>query len=270
MLDAAIGSLRSDGLAVGLEQVSFEDAIRAADVSRTAAYRCWPNKNAFLADLAVELAEIAVPVVATRSGQATELIRSVVARNADRLTSPSDRAEILEEVVRVTATDDFNADRAETVRWRTYLALVMSVESLPAGDLRTKVAAAVARADDLLLDRLAGNYRELVEFFGFTARIDYRSLAAIGLAMMRGLVIGEMVRPGTATDEHDEGIPAIAFAALVRSSVELNEAGPWDEATAAAKVARLRDVDLFPVTKAAVAEVPEDKVGPAEGWKAKA
>lgn len=245
VLDAAISALRSDGLAFGLERVSFEDAIRAADVSRTAAYRRWPHKDAFLADLAVELAELAIPVVPTRASDATLLIRAVVEKSIHRLATPAGRRDVLDEVVRVTAADDFNADRVETVRWRTYFALVMSVESMPEGDLRTKVAAAVTRADDLLVDRIADNYRRVVEYFGFRVRGDYRSLATIGLALMRGLVIGEMVKPGTVIGAPEDQLPAVAFATLIRSAVEVDDDATWDAETLDAKVAALEVDDLF-------------------------
>ena len=69
----------------GLDHLSFEDAIREADVSRTAAYRCWPHKDAFLADLAVELAEQAIPATPTRGTRGTAMIRTIVTAHAGRV-----------------------------------------------------------------------------------------------------------------------------------------------------------------------------------------
>jgi hypothetical protein len=50
-------------------------------------------------------------------------------------------------------------------------------ELVPADGLRDRVAATLTAADDLLTDRIAGSYRRLVEFFGFRATTDYRTLA---------------------------------------------------------------------------------------------
>lgn len=241
MLDAALAELRAGGLAVGLERVNFEDAIRAADVSRTAAYRHWPHKDAFLADLVVELAGVAIPVAATRSRRSTALIRSVVGDHGNRLHGTEERGRVLEAVVRAAATDDFAIGRTEQEQWGSYLILMMSVQSMPAGELREKVSAAVAGADDRLIDRIAGNYRRLVEFFDYRATVDYRELAAIGLAMLRGLVIGGMARDGAEAGD----TPGIAFAALVAAAVEPDGQHPWDEARVAAKLAELDVDDLF-------------------------
>lgn len=119
---------------------------------------------------------------------------------------------------------------------------MMSVQSMPAGELRQKVSAAVTGADDRLINRIAGNYRCLVEFFGYRAGVDYRELAEVGLAMMRGLVIGQLAR-----DRVEVGnAPELAFAALVAAAVEAGAASAdWDEATVQAKLAELDADDLF-------------------------
>ncbi len=56
MLAAAVDQVNAAGLTVSLDHLSFEAVIDAADVSRTAAYRRWPNKELFLTDLVRELA----------------------------------------------------------------------------------------------------------------------------------------------------------------------------------------------------------------------
>ena len=56
MLRAAVAMVHHAGLTVSLDHISFEDVIRDADVSRSAAYRRWPYKDLFFGDLVEELA----------------------------------------------------------------------------------------------------------------------------------------------------------------------------------------------------------------------
>lgn len=56
MLSAALELLAERGVTVGLDGLLLEDVIRRADVSRTSAHRRWPTRDAFLADVLLEVA----------------------------------------------------------------------------------------------------------------------------------------------------------------------------------------------------------------------
>lgn len=241
VLDTAVATATSAGVTVGLDGLSFEDAIRAADVSRTAAYRCWPHKDAFLADVAVALAERAIPATATRNRHGTTMIRSIVTEHADRLATVAGRSQVLDIVVRHTAEDDFDMDRQEAARWQTYLAVLMSLQTMPAGTLRDRVTAAVGDADDRFVARLIDSYRRIAEFFGFRATVDYQVLAAIGVALMRGLVMGDLARP----DRTHGDLPAVAFGSLISSNIEPFDTEDWDQETITNKLAQLSAPDMF-------------------------
>lgn len=245
VLHSAVRAAGAGGLTVGLDHLSFEEAIRDADVSRTAAYRCWPHKEAFLADLVVALAEQAIPAAPTRNVHGTTLVRTTVADHADQLATVEGRRQVLDRVVRVTAADDFDLDRAELARWRTYLALVMSLQTMTPGPLRDKVAAAVADADRRLVARVARNYRRIMEILGFTATVEDSTLAGIGIALMRGLVIGDLASPTAAADRSRLELPATAFAAVIAEYVEPCDSSPWDAMSVSAKLAELEVEDLF-------------------------
>jgi len=60
-LRAAVAMVHHAGLTVSLDHISFEDVIRDADVSRSAAYRRWPYKDLFYGDLIEELAKEGAP-----------------------------------------------------------------------------------------------------------------------------------------------------------------------------------------------------------------
>jgi len=56
MLQTALDLVESQGLTVSLDHLSLENVITHADVSRSSAYRRWPYKDLFLADLLVAVA----------------------------------------------------------------------------------------------------------------------------------------------------------------------------------------------------------------------
>lgn len=229
ILEAARARVLSDGAGTGLENVRLEDAIRDADVSRTAAYRCWPGREDFLPDLLAALAEDALPVASTRNAQATALLRSVVGEDAARLRTVEMRRELLRQVVAAAADEDLRADREERGRWRLFLTLALAVPALPEGEARDRAAAAVAAAEETVLQRLEANYRRLLELFGFTA-VDtdgaggtgYRRLARIGLALMRGYVVGNYAGSG------DEAAGE-AYVLLVDAATRPVDTADWDD-----------------------------------------
>lgn len=245
MLDTAASGLAANGLTAGLNHLSFEEIVKVSGVSRAAAYRCWPHKNEFLADLVVELSHRAIPVEATRNEHAATFLGRLVRQAPEQMADPDGRARLLDRVVRATAADDFDLDKGEIVRWRTYLALVMSAHQMRGSELGHRVAEAIETADEQLTARLAMNYRRILEFFGFRPRIDYATLAAIGLALMRGLVLGELVRPNPATSDLVHSTPAIAFAGLVVAHTEVDDTADWDDARIEAKLRGLEVADYF-------------------------
>ena len=87
MLAAAVDQINAAGLTVSLDHLSFEAVISAADVSRTAAYRQWPNKELFLNDLVRELARAATPRAVVENAS-WGLISGLVLADADAPRRP--------------------------------------------------------------------------------------------------------------------------------------------------------------------------------------
>ncbi|TWS22288.1 hypothetical protein FK268_19990 [Tsukamurella sputi] len=238
VLDSAIDRVFTERGGTGLEHVRLEDAVRDADVSRTAAYRCWPQREDFLADVLAALAEQALPIVSTRSARATEVVRAAVGDDPSTVRTVAGRRAALLRAVSASADDDLLADRDEDRRWRLYLTLAMAVPSLPDGPARDRVVAAVDRAERTVRARLAANYRRLFELFGFTSTVDYGELAGIGLALMRGYVVG-----GHAGAQ--AGRPGPGYALLADGAAAPSDTGEWDEARGRRLVAALAATDVF-------------------------
>lgn len=239
MLDAALATLDDTGLTVSLEHIRLEDLIRDADVSRTAVYRCWPHKDLFLGDLVLELARAGLPAPGAGGREATALVRRAVTRDPDRLASTDERWSILVDLVREGAWSDFRHDLAQARRWRTYLALLVTLVSLPPGELREQTREAIATSEREYVDRLAAGYQQLAELLGFEPvdpkHVPFERLAQLAIATMRGLVVRALADPTDGvTPPTDEAVaaawtlPALGLTALVRSYLRVDRSTTWD------------------------------------------
>ena len=169
MLRTAVAMVRRDGLTVSLDNISLEDVIRDADVSRSAVYRRWPYKDLFISDLVKELAKNATPEIV--DGE-LELMRHILADHQDRLGTPELRHGLMAELFRQLALFDFET-MYSSPGWRTYLALHATFLSLADGTLRDQVQEALAESERIQNARVARAWRELTAIFGYrlTARL---------------------------------------------------------------------------------------------------
>src|SRR5690348_15859153 len=105
MLRAAVAMVHRAGLTVSLEHISFEDVIRDADVSRSAAYRHWTYKDQFYSDLSDDLAKEGAPPGIVQAEYA--LIQQTVSEFPVELNTPVQRHEMLTQLLRRLAPLDF-------------------------------------------------------------------------------------------------------------------------------------------------------------------
>lgn len=189
MLDAAIELVAEQGLSVGLDQVSLESVIARADVSRASAYRRWPSKDLFLADLAVAIAQD-TDLIAEPPGMVQDLSRLIAATD---LTDAQARRQLFIESLRLSAGAEYER-LAASPRWRNFLALTATVTSMPPGPVRSAATAAIAAAEERFNTRRIGGYRNLVAMIGYRFRTDLPGGSGLELlsrtsgAMMAGLI----------------------------------------------------------------------------------
>src|ERR1035438_845912 len=93
MLTTASAMIAEAGLTVSLEHISFEQVIRAAGVSRSAAYRRWPHKDLFFSDLVIRLARDATP---TLIADEVALIRQLLIEHESWLQASRSRQHLVE------------------------------------------------------------------------------------------------------------------------------------------------------------------------------
>ncbi|WP_430782707.1 TetR/AcrR family transcriptional regulator [Actinoplanes sp. G11-F43] len=240
MLRTAIDMISRDGLTVSLDHISFEAVIRAADVSRSTAYRHWQFKEQFIGDVVTELARGAVPPVLHAE---IGLIRQIVDEHADWLATAETRHALVVELIRRLTRHDLRAVLASPA-WRTYHALCATTNGLE-GDLGDRVRAALAESEQARITRVATAWRTLAETFGYRLRPElnagFETLAAILGVTMHGLVVTETAAPQIAGREtvaapfgaHAEerwSLAALGFAATAMTFLEPDPDAHWDEA----------------------------------------
>jgi AcrR family transcriptional regulator len=230
-----------DGLTVSLEHISFEDVIRGAGVARSAVYRRWPYKDLFFSDLLKELAKGSSPAIATGNREAVAAIRDILLSHLDWLATPELRRALVAEVLRDSALREFDILQ-RSVEWHTYLALHATFLSLPGGELRTEVEAALTESDRALMARIAAAYEQVAGLLGMRLRPDggatFTTIATLATAAIRGLVTMAPANPGISTtripanpfgapEPAEWSQPALAIATLVLSFLEPDPAVDW-------------------------------------------
>ncbi|MEV0431455.1 hypothetical protein [Micromonospora sp. NPDC050495] len=242
MLEAATAAVNRSGLTVSLGHISFEDAIRDAGVSRSAAYRRWPYKDLFFSDLLTELARAATPA-AIAHDETSELIRRVALDHLDWLTTPELRHALGVELLRQGALRDFETMYGST-EWRTYLALHATFMSLDDGDLRAEVQSALGRSEQGFISRIATSYERVAGLIGYRLRPEtgatFETLATLASATMRGLVIMALSTPDIAirrveaepfgaAEPAEWSLPAAGIAGLAFTFLEPDPTVEWDD-----------------------------------------
>jgi AcrR family transcriptional regulator len=255
MLRAALAMVHQAGLTVSLEHISFEEVIREADVSRTSAYRRWPHKDLFFGDLVLELARDPVPGIVTDE---LDLIRRIIAGQADRLADPQERHALVIELFRQLSALDFETLYASP-GWRTYLALQATFLSLADGGRRDQVQAALAQAEQDRLARVTRAWKLMAGLLGFRPRaesgVTFETLAVLVTAAMRGLVMTALTVPDIAAhraaaqpfgapDAREWSLPALGLGAMATAFLEPDPEFTWDADRAAAIRDALRSPDL--------------------------
>jgi AcrR family transcriptional regulator len=252
MLDAALAMVNRSGLTVSLDHISFEDVIRDAGVSRSAVYRRWPYKDLFFSELLKELARATAPAAAVSEETTRKSLAGIVAAHLDDLATTTDRHDLVSELVRQGAVGDFEAVHG-SVEWRTYLALHATFLSLPDGDLRDEVRAALVRSERGFIERIARSWERVATVLGYRLRPgsggSFETIAILASASLRGMVImalsdTELVHRRVRGNPTGASVPAewsltgMAVASIAFTFLEPDPDVVWDDQ----RLASLREV----------------------------
>jgi AcrR family transcriptional regulator len=193
MIQTALDLVADTGLTVSLDHLSMETVIARADVSRSSAYRRWPFKDLFLADLLVAVARH-TDLSAEPPGLVDDLKALIGAAD---LTSAESRRDLLIEALRLSSGTEFER-LLTSPRWRTYIALSATVTGLPAGPIRDAASAAILGAERRFAARRGGVYRNVARMIGYRPRgldpdTGFELMASASGAVMTGYIVRALV-----------------------------------------------------------------------------
>lgn len=258
LISTALAQIRSEGMTVGLENIALERVIKEAGVARATAYRRWPNKADFLAEVLVRA--VRETRLEAESAEDIAQLRNLLS-DPERMRTEQGRRDIVVEGLRL-ATDSDVARMATSPSWRTYVAICATCSGLPEGTLRDTVTAALAEADRDFLARRAEVYSRLPALIGYrlvpplTAPHGFEVMSAAAGAMMTGLIVQLLARPELLTETQDLALfgssrpapwsmPTRALVGLFLSHLEPDPAVVWDEARVAASLELMRAVEAL-------------------------
>ncbi|MBZ4486890.1 TetR family transcriptional regulator [Microbacterium sp. cx-55] len=231
MLDAATVLLEEGGISVGLHHLNMEELIRRVGVPRSSAFAAFGGKDELLTALMLRLLEPDGPHALGYSPGSNDVAAATFTRHADRLVradgtlDPEGAAEVMRESIRLSLARNV-ADTMQSTQWRTYMALSVSVESLPPVQ-RPRVQAALRAAETAFLQQMGELYRSVLEYLGRRPAegVTYLHIAAVGASLVEGMASKRLIgvtdadstvtRPGLDGEPVEWEVTALAFAAML-------------------------------------------------------
>lgn len=247
MLRQGMEVIRARGLIVGLDDVRMEDLIVGAQVPRSSVWRIWPGKWEYLVDLLVSAADPhGADLLRSPIDDATlDLALATVRSRPELLSTPQGRRTVLAETVRVALSHNY-AVFAGSTSWRTYMAMLATVNAISDEDARARIASRLHEAERAgFLGAMAAFYREVCTLIGLRLRApDYtfEHLALTGAALVEGLALRNAILD--ADSQYGPGPDEPSLDALLHAPLT-PPAGVSGEAWSTAALAFLGVLDAF-------------------------
>lgn len=197
VLDVALDRVGSLGMTVGFEHIMMDDLIREAGVSRSSTYRLWDSKDAFVADLMVEIARKAATSLVDESTM--EICVRILLENVELVTTPDGRHRIVLETIRVALQHNY-ASVVSSVEWQSYVSLTAALLGRVDNPAREEITDALRSGSEAFVEQMAGFHKWFAELLGFRIRPewagDYRPYATLVSSIVEGLGIRQIANPG--------------------------------------------------------------------------
>ncbi|WP_243226835.1 TetR family transcriptional regulator [Microbacterium sp. CIAB417] len=231
VLDAAADLLADGAVSVGLHQLNMEELIRRVGVPRSSAFAAFGGKDQLLSALMLRLLEPHGPHPIGYSAATIQIAAAVFEQysehlvDADGAPDPVGIERVLQESVR-RAIGQNVLDTMGSTEWKNYMALSVSVSSLP-DDQQAEVRRALAASETRFLTEIADIYHRVL------ARVErepvpgvtWLQIAAAGASLIEGMASKRLVgiegiddvvlREGIDGEEVPWELPALAFWSLL-------------------------------------------------------
>lgn len=200
VVQAAIRRIHEQGVSVGLDGISLEDAIASSGVSRATAYRHWPSRADFLQAVLVQI--VRETHLEPEGSEEIDAILALFKDRREEAATDAGRRTIVVESLRVAMDADYRR-LASSREWTDYLALRATCTSLPQGELRETITREIAAAERGFVMHRALVYSRLPELMGYRlvpplmGQSGFEVMADAMGALMTGLVVRASVTPDT-------------------------------------------------------------------------
>jgi AcrR family transcriptional regulator len=193
MLDAGRQLAHEVGAALTIEHLRLEEVIQRARVPRSSVYRLWPYREDYIDDLLSYLAGEGswFSDRTVLDPETFDLAVRVVTDNLPMLATPEGRRALMCEVVRITATRNYEV-LTESLPWRLHMALIATLGSARNGGARRRIAAALEDTQRRSRASLVTVLSHLATVLGYRLRDPAFTLDHVQLAC--GLLIQAMAQ----------------------------------------------------------------------------
>jgi AcrR family transcriptional regulator len=193
MLEAGRELAHEVGAALTIEHLRLEEVIQRARVPRSSVYRLWPYREDYIDDLLSYLAGEGswFSDRTVLDPETFDLAVRVVTDNQPMLATPEGRRALMCEVVRITATRNYEV-LTESLPWRLHMALIATLGSTRGGGARRRIAAALEDSQRRSRASLVSVLRHLSTVLGYRLRDPAFTLDHVQLA--GGLLIQAMAQ----------------------------------------------------------------------------
>lgn len=204
MFEAAKELLRTHGVLVSLEEITLEEVVRTAGIPRSSAYRIWPYKGDFVADLMIHLAGPETWLGTAGFDQKTLLVAcDVILEHWHRLDSEEGRRAVVREAAR-QALEQNMISVAESIEWEVYVALVATARGNSQDESRQELTAVLKQTEITLVGIMAEFYEAIFDGVGLQLRdeaLTYGHLAIAGASVVEGIALRAMMIQATDDSE---------------------------------------------------------------------
>ncbi|MGI9606842.1 MAG: hypothetical protein ACR2P0_11950 [Acidimicrobiales bacterium] len=169
--EAGVNLIGDHGLALGLDTINLEQAIKAADVSRSSAYAAWSTDENYSPQELFQRTVLKQAVIDRRlTIERTQAAALEVVESRGATLSP---AELFRELSRVTGGVNARSV-AESRSWQLVVALRSVLNSAPAGERDNDLADWMSESEkEFREETIETVYRPFIELLGLRPKAEY-------------------------------------------------------------------------------------------------
>lgn len=223
-----------------VREVSLEQAVRDAGVARSVAYRLWPDRTRFFADLVQHALEKLADQFDAESGLDTSAALEYLERRRAKMATVESRRQLLAGLLEALALRDIR-HVSESLAWAQFLRLKNVVESMAPTPVRQRAIDLVARVEQIRSQHIAERLISALDALGFAVAGNgdtVKRMVDVSTILIRGgaAKIRENVNDSIGLERDI----ARVFSAMWMTNIETRDGKEWPAMTIAESLASMR------------------------------